>query len=126
MIIKTMPPSKNLKKLDIFVRGHLVVLWLIYGRGVIWNGKQYKAMFFGVVYWLKNANKPRQYRLFISLEILKRDFLAWNWLAFFSLILNIAPIKRSGVLWYYAMNKVMYIYKNNIIIILLYDLDNTK
>lgn len=36
-----MPPSKNLRKLDIFVRGHLIValLWLIHGRGVILNSE---------------------------------------------------------------------------------------
>jgi len=39
--IETMPPSKNLKKLDIFVRGHLVValLLFIHGAGAILNGK---------------------------------------------------------------------------------------
>ena len=41
MFIETMPPSKNLRKLDIFVRGHLKVALLgsYTGRGVILNGK---------------------------------------------------------------------------------------
>jgi len=41
MIIKTMPPYKKSEKLDIFVRGHLIValLLFIHGAGAILNGK---------------------------------------------------------------------------------------
>ena len=61
-----MTPYEKSEKIARDTRGHLIValLWLIHGRGVI-------LMSFGVVYWLINANKPRQYRLFVSLKILK-------------------------------------------------------
>ena len=41
MIIKTVPPSKNMRKLDIFVRRYLIVaiLRLIRGACAILNGK---------------------------------------------------------------------------------------
>lgn len=66
------------------------------------NGMAF-LMSFGVVYWLINANKPRQYRLFISLKILKTGIFCADLGAFFCLTLIIAPLKRSGVLWYYTM-----------------------
>lgn len=75
---------------------------------------------FGVVYWLKKARKRLKYKLFVSLKILKTGIFCADLGAFFCLILIIAPLKRSGVLWYYAMNKSsVYIpkqYHNNTIV----------
>lgn len=41
MIIETMTPYKKSEKLDIFVRGHLIValLWLIRGAGCVLNSE---------------------------------------------------------------------------------------